>query len=141
MYQNIEWYGNESYVIATDARNNTPVSVVTYVSNAIEFVHVFCTLSSLNDEQQEYFRHALTILPDIEASNTLRQRTSRNVPGDYWRDGPLEQANLTAYDADRVAMQACWTGLDEKTAMRLWYASSNTTLEEYLWVEDSNSDS
>jgi hypothetical protein len=50
----------------------------------------------------------------------------------------LKKANLHAYDTDRVATQACWAGQSDKAAMRLWSASGNDTLEEYLWVDRSN---
>lgn len=46
MYLNVEWYGNSTYAIATDARNDTPVSAVTYVAGAMEFVRIFCKVQS-----------------------------------------------------------------------------------------------
>jgi hypothetical protein len=59
MYHNMEWYGDDQYVIATDARNNTLVSAVTYVSNATEFVHVVCTFESLPGRSEERYGRLL----------------------------------------------------------------------------------
>jgi hypothetical protein len=140
MYHNMEWYGDDQYVIATDARNNTPVSAVTYVSNATEFVHVFCTFELFPWWSEEPERLVLMLCVDIDSDNVVRQLVSNNGTDGAWRRGPLEKANLHAYDADRVAMQACWAGLSGNIAMRLWFASDNDTLEEYLWVDRGDND-
>jgi hypothetical protein len=50
-----------------------------------------------------------------------------------WTDGPINKANLTAYDGDLAGLNVCWAGIDGTLTMRLWYASSNTTFEEYLY--------
>lgn len=42
MYNNDGWYGNASYIIATDARNSTAISALSYVLDGVEIVHVFC---------------------------------------------------------------------------------------------------
>lgn len=70
---------------------------------------------------------------DIDTKNIIRQRSSSNDSDSSWKDGLLEKANLEAYDADRVAMKACWESHRGAIDVRLWYASSNTTIEEYLW--------
>lgn len=79
----------------------------------------------------------LIIWVDINSNNTIRQRTSSNATDGGWRDGSLDKANLKAYDADRVTVQACWAGTPDEAAMRLWYASGNATLEEYMGRQQS----
>ncbi|KAM0713733.1 hypothetical protein Q7P37_010695 [Cladosporium fusiforme] len=116
MYEDHGWHGNASNVLATDARDNTPVSAISYVSGGLEIVHVFLDA-------------------DIDQDNIIRQRSGSNSTTARWQSGVLEKASLKAYNADRVALQACWESYEESNSVRLWHASDNATLEEYLWHE------
>lgn len=51
----------------------------------------------------------LTEIPDIGADNQLKQRSNSNTTG-LWSNGPLNDMNITVFDADQVGMQACWYG-------------------------------
>lgn len=81
-----QWLGGDiSQVVAVDAKNSTPLSAVSYVSNGSSTWHVFY----------------------ISQNNTLKQRTNSNTTN-IWVDGPINDMNLQVFDADMVGMQACW---------------------------------
>ena len=72
-----------------------------------------------------------------------------------WIDGPINQLNLQALDSDEVGVQACYSGFDygaggdyhhtplpnqsgnaslsNEVGMHIWYASDNTTFQQYGW--------
>lgn len=84
------WIGGDySAVVAQDAKNNTPLSAVSYVLNESSRWHVFY----------------------VDQNNTLKQRSNSNTTN-VWEDGPINALNLKVYDADMVGMQACWYGND-----------------------------
>lgn len=74
----------------------------------------------------------LTILSDIDKEHQIRQRSGSNDSA-TWTDGPINGANLAAFDGDLAGLNVCWAGIDNTLTMRLWYASSNTSFEEYLY--------
>ncbi|KAK5127916.1 hypothetical protein LTR85_005033 [Meristemomyces frigidus] len=121
--------GSASEVVATDARNSTPLSAVAYVT-------------------PENMR-----LVDIDVNNQIKQRSGTNLSS-LWTDGPINDANLTVHDADQVGMQACWYGSDygdsdythtplptsgpdaaftSDVGMHIWYGSNATTFQQYGW--------
>jgi len=90
---------------------------------------------------------------DIDTNNQIKQKTNSNTTN-VWRDGPINQANLTANDADSVGMQACWYGSDygdtdythtplptsgdsanhtSQVGMHMWYATSDTEFRQWGW--------
>lgn len=81
--------GSDSEIVATNAKNSTPLSAVAYTSNGSSIWHVFY----------------------IDENNKIKQRSNSNTTN-VWVDGPINSANLTANDADQVGLQACWYGSD-----------------------------
>lgn len=76
---------------------------------------------------------------DVDAGNTIREFTKSNASSE-WRDGPIGEAALHPLEADLASMQACLANTDADTpAIRTWYASSNSTFEEYLWRSGEDS--
>ncbi|CAD0086875.1 unnamed protein product [Aureobasidium vineae] len=131
--------GTASEVVATDAKNSTPLSAVAY---------------SLNGWHLFY----------IDNSNRLREKINSNATN-LWIEGPLTGENHTVLNADQVGMQACWygndygdadykhsplpnqgnstvnstTGSSADVGMHLWYASDASTFQQLGWRNgDSN---
>ncbi|KAK6388254.1 hypothetical protein LTR65_008096 [Meristemomyces frigidus] len=125
--------GSASEVVATDAKNSTPLSAVAYAMNDTSTWHIFY----------------------IDTNNQLKQKTNSNK-ANLWSDGPINDANLFANDADQVGMQACWYGSDygdtdydhtplpsgsgdsdashaNEVGMHMWYAVNDTTFKQYGW--------
>ena len=60
-----------------------------------------------------------------------------------WYGGPLNSANIRAFDAERVGLQACFyqgpiagvefNGTDRTSGMRIFVATSETTFDQYAW--------
>ncbi|PSN65440.1 hypothetical protein BS50DRAFT_497710 [Corynespora cassiicola Philippines] len=134
-----EWIGGtRSEVIGTDAKNATPISVVSYAINDTAMWHIFY----------------------ISKDNRVRQKQNSNSTN-IWQDGPLNDLNLTVYDAPNVGLQACWYGnyygdsdaskfptrdgnnntipFNSTThGMHLWYPTDETTFRQYGWYEGQN---
>lgn len=136
--------GDSSTIVASDAKNNTPLSAVSYVATGyVSTWHLFY----------------------IDQNNTLRQRSNSNASSAYttpgiWTDGPINNLDLKVWDADQVGMQACWYGNDygdsdyvhspipgtdqvnasanSDVGMHMWYASDNNTFQQYGWRQDAN---
>lgn len=110
-----------------------------------------------DDEYPPYtWRYGADSLIDIDATNTLRQRSNSNTTN-VWIDGEINDLNLKVWDAEQVGMQACYYGDDygdsdyihtplpggeaasdsdveaANTGMHMWYATSATTFEQYGW--------
>lgn len=87
----------------------------------------------------------------------MRQKQNSNTTN-IWQDGPLNDLNLTAYDAPNVGLQACWYGNyygdtdasnfptrdgdnntiafnNETHGMHLWYPVDEKTFKQYGWYE------
>ncbi|KAK4502250.1 hypothetical protein PRZ48_005675 [Zasmidium cellare] len=129
-----DWQGGDvSAVVASDAKNSTPLSAVSYVSRGVSTWHVFY----------------------IDQNSTIRQRSNGNA-SNVWVDGPISDMNVKVYDADLIGMQACWYGNDygdsdythtplpnedpkanqnHEVGMHMWYASDNTTFQQLGWRE------
>jgi hypothetical protein len=69
---------------------------------------------------------------DIDSDNFIRQRSGDNRTAG-WTEGSISKAELTAWDGDLVGLTACASAIDESAPIRLFYASSSTAVEEYLW--------
>jgi hypothetical protein len=122
--------GTASEVVATDAKNSTPISVVAYTSD--------------NEAKWSVFY--------IGKDGTIKQRSNSNTTN-VWSNGPVNDLKLKALDADSVGLQACWYGnfygdsdastfptangqtnqeaFDISKGMHLWYASDETTFQQY----------
>ena len=74
----------------------------------------------------------LTAISDIDSDNLIQQRSGNNRT-DGWTEGSISKSKLTAWDGDLVGLTACASALDDSAPIRLFYASSNTAVEEYLW--------
>lgn len=131
-----QWIGGtKSEVIVTDAKNATPISTVSYATNGTAQWHLFY----------------------IDTNNYVRQKVNSNSTN-IWQDGPLNELNLTAYDAPNVGLQACWygnyygdtdaadfptyTGQNntvpfnaETQGMHLWYPTNESTFGQWGWYE------
>ncbi|KAK4623830.1 hypothetical protein CLAFUW4_05426 [Fulvia fulva] len=127
-----DWLGGDiSEVVASNAKNNTPLSAVAYDINGSSTWHVFY----------------------IAKDNTIKQRTNSNVTN-VWVDGPINAMNLQAMDADMVGLQACWYGnnygdsdydhtplpnenpsanTSSEVGMHMWYAKDSSTFQQLGW--------
>lgn len=141
-----DWIGgSSSQIVATDAKNGTPISAVAYAMNGTSTWHIFY----------------------IDTNNTVKQRSNNNQTF-IWVDGIINGMNLVANDADQVGLQACWYGSDygdsdylhtplpstngisntsaagnaafaDDVGMHIWYASDDTTFRQLGWRDgDTN---
>jgi hypothetical protein len=82
------------------------------------------------------------------------KQMSQNNETNKWTPGTLNAMNLKAYDSPMVGLQACWKGnfygdsdllnmpgaslnsskAAAPSAINLWYASSESTFEQYSWI-------
>jgi hypothetical protein len=126
---------NDGGIVATNARNGTPISVVAFVVNDTAQWHLFF----INKDNY--------VTERISSNSTVSQEN-------IWYDGPLNQLNLKANDQDMVGLQACFWGdfygdsdysfgdgfnatneTTTRTGMDLWYADTNTTFQQYSWLD------
>ncbi|KAH9832708.1 hypothetical protein Tdes44962_MAKER00188 [Teratosphaeria destructans] len=128
-----KWQGGDiSTIVASDARNSTPLSAVSYSVNGTSSWHLFY----------------------IDRENRVRQRSNSNMTN-VWTDGPINSANIVAYSADQVGMQACWYGNDygnfdsrqtspsgqggfiahpaSDAGINLWCAINATAFQQWVW--------
>jgi hypothetical protein len=161
---NGDWLGGDySETVAVGAKNGTPLSAVSYVLDEASTWHVFCEspqllwLTASSTAAILHSSDTTNTIPDIDVNNTIRQRSNSNKTN-VWVDGPINDLNIKAYDADRVGMQACWYGSDygdtdythtplpdedknttttsrEEYGMHMWYASDATTFQQLGWRE------
>ncbi|KAM0715748.1 hypothetical protein Q7P37_008262 [Cladosporium fusiforme] len=102
-------------IVAEDAKNSTPIAAVHLADyeRGLKLWHIFY----------------------IDKDHKIRQRSGDNSTTS-WTDGPINESNLAAYRGDLVGLHACWAGIGSKAPIRLWYASGNTTFEEYLFKDE-----
>ncbi|KAF2837806.1 hypothetical protein M501DRAFT_995047 [Patellaria atrata CBS 101060] len=128
-----DWVGGTlSEVVASDAKNGTPISAVAYTMNDTSIWHIFY----------------------INEQNLIRQKSNSNATN-FWADGELNKLNLTAFDSPSVGLQACWYGnfygdsdythspvpetgsgsdnSQNEYGMHLWYAVNETSFKQYGW--------
>lgn len=70
---------------------------------------------------------------DIDRDYRVRQRSGSNATN-AWTDGSTNDKNLEAYCSDLIGLHACPASPNADT--RLWYASNETTFEEYTFSND-----
>ena len=97
----------------------------------------------------------------IDRNNTLKQITQTNT-SDIWELGPLSSLNLQAFDSPSTGLQACWKGnyygdsdftkfptfsglnntepFENTPGMNLWYASDESTFQQYAWYSGQEED-
>ncbi|KAF2644169.1 hypothetical protein P280DRAFT_226235 [Massarina eburnea CBS 473.64] len=131
-----EWIGGtKSELIASDAKNATPISAVSYSFNETSVWHIFY----------------------ISKDGHIKQKQNSNDTN-IWQDGPISSLKLAAYDAPNVGIQACWYGnyygdsdannfptrdgnnntipFNSTThGMHFWYPTNETTFVQYGWYE------
>ncbi|KAF7198415.1 hypothetical protein HII31_00154 [Pseudocercospora fuligena] len=122
--------GDESTDIANNAKNNTPISVVSYVWSGNNFWRVYY----------------------IDNTGVLRGTwNSNNTQG--WALDPLSELQISPLDDDRVGMTACWYGSEtvgsastqglsttlnsSDLAIRLMYAENETSFQEIVYHGDT----
>ncbi|KAJ4309426.1 hypothetical protein N0V94_008933 [Neodidymelliopsis sp. IMI 364377] len=127
--------GGVTETVATDAKNATPISAVSYAANSTQFFHVF------------YIGH----------DNMVKQvtQTNESTTTQLWTTGPLTNQNLKVFDSPSSGLQACWKGnyygdsdftkfptnngapntipFDNRLGMNIWYALDNSTFQQYAW--------
>lgn len=88
LMENGNWTGGDSTnIVATDARNGTPISAVAYALDRTSTVHIFY----------------------IDTKNMIREKIYDNSTNN-WRDGPIGAMGLVAMNDTNVGLQACWYG-------------------------------
>ncbi|KAF2852411.1 hypothetical protein T440DRAFT_497919 [Plenodomus tracheiphilus IPT5] len=124
--------GTKAETVASDAKDATPISAVSFAANSTQYFHIFY----------------------INKNSTVRQLTRTNET-DIWQPGPLDDLNLKAYDSPTDGLQACWKGnyygdsdyskfptasgltnqqhFDERLGMNIWFAVDNSTFHQYAW--------
>jgi hypothetical protein len=128
------WQGGDSTnIVATNARNATPISAVAYALDQKSTWHIFY----------------------IDEQDIIREKINDNITN-QWRDGPLGDLGLVAMNDTAVGLQACWygsfygnanyshspipgtvsntTSQDQVIGMHLWYGRSPTEIEEVTWT-------
>jgi hypothetical protein len=134
------WTGGDSTnIIATDAKNATPISAVAYAEDNISTWHIFY----------------------IDSNDIVREKISDNTTN-QWRNGPIGDLQLQAMDDPNVGLQACWygsfygsanyshtplfntgsqnyTGKDAVIGMHLWVGTDPHTIREVNWVYNTSS--
>ena len=117
--------------VASDAKNSTPLSTVNMLWSTSEW-HVFCkSIYCVVLGGIDFSLILLIIQPDIDSEHQVRHRKGNNKSMS-WNEGSTRQAKLKAWDGDLIGLTACW-GTSNDFPIRLFYASSNATFEEYLW--------
>jgi hypothetical protein len=136
-----EWArgSSDSEIVASDAKNSTPISAVSYDVAGIQHRHIFCKcrVAIMATAMQGGSTASLTnsACVDIDQNYQVRQRSGSNATTD-WTDGTINQEALQTYRGDLVGLHACIDSSDT-AAMRLWYASDDTTFEEYAFTNDA----
>ena len=72
---------------------------------------------------------------DIDRDYRVRQRSGSNATN-AWTDGSINDKNLESYRGDLIGLHAC--PASPNADMRLWYASNETTFEEYTFGNDDD---
>jgi hypothetical protein len=149
-----QWIGGtEKETVATDAKDATPISAVSYALNLTQHVGHATALGCVATNIPKF--HIFYIAKD----NTVKQVTLTNV-STTWQPGPLSSLKLTAYDSPSVGLQACWKGnfygdsdykhfpvvtggqndvpFENQIGMNMWFALDDSTFSQYAWYSGSN---
>jgi hypothetical protein len=127
-------------VVAADAKNSTPISAVQYTANGTNYWNVFCEFTTWRVAAVcggVLSGIVLTSHPDVDSDNLIRQRSGNNRTAG-WTEGSIYESKLTAWEGDLVGLTACASALDDSAPIRLFYASSSTAVEEYLWRSEKD---
>ncbi|QDS68056.1 hypothetical protein FKW77_009771 [Venturia effusa] len=129
--------GSKSEVVASDAKNATPISVVQYVVDA--------NLPNATSTWHLFY---------INTDGYIRQRTWKNATstGGLWYDGSVNGLNLKAFNAESACYYGSFYGDTEvynfpggsdgrsqylqKFGMHLWYADTESTFQQYFTYEN-----
>lgn len=151
-----KWIGGGiTETVATNAKNATPISAVSYAANSTQFVS--STITTLAIALTFQF-HVFYVGDD----NMVKQvtQTNESTSTQLWTEGPLTRQNLQVYaDAPASGLQACWKGnfygdvdykkfssvdknindipFDNRLGMNIWYAADNSTFHQYAWFAGS----
>ena len=79
--------GDETSIVATNARNGTPIAAVAYAMDAISTWHIFY----------------------IDKDDTLQEVINGNTTN-AWQEGPLGSFGFKAMNDVNVGLQGCWEG-------------------------------
>lgn len=131
--------GTKAQTVASDAKDASPISAVSFAIDATQYVHIFY----------------------IDKNNTVKQIVQDNVTS-IWQSGPLNELNLKAFDSPSVGLQACWKGnyygdsdytkfpiltgsnntkpFDNIKGMNIWFATSESTFQQYAWYSGHEND-
>lgn len=130
-----QWRGGDATsIVATDAKNATPIAAVAYARNKKAFWHIFY----------------------VNINNTITEVINSNTTN-VWSPGPINDLHLQAMDDPEVGLQACWYGgfysdvaykhspvpgqqnttgdaSDQTVGIHLWYARDPTTFQSMSWT-------
>lgn len=127
-------------VVATDAKNSTPISAVQYTMDGVNYWNVFCKSTvdrNAIDLAKLLLCGVLTALSDLDSENFIRQRSGNNQ-STGWTEGSISKAKLAAWNGDLVGLSACESAINGSIPVRLFYASNSTAFEEYLWYAEED---
>lgn len=134
---------SELSLVASDARNSTPISGLSFGSNQTSSWDVFCEstqvliVSTGNDALSKIL---LTTKSDIDSGNIIRQRSGNSGAGSTgWTEGLISSEKRLAWEGDMVGLKACSVHNGSLSAsIRLFYASSSATIQEWIWFSDED---
>jgi hypothetical protein len=111
-----DWSGGDSsHTVATDAKNATELSLMTYTFNETATWHLFYT----------------------DRDNILRQRTRTSLNSE-WQDGPLGDLKLSPMNDSNVAFEVCYESYTSPDTfglgMSLYYATDAQTVQGVNWM-------
>ncbi|KAL5409074.1 hypothetical protein PMIN04_011169 [Paraphaeosphaeria minitans] len=124
--------GTSSETVATNAKNGTAISAVAFTLNETSYVHIYY----------------------VSKDSQVNQRILSNDTN-IWENGPINDMKLNVLDDPSVGLQACYKGsfygdsdykkfptangeenkvpFDGATGINLWYASDESTFQQYVW--------
>ena len=101
-----DWVGgDETTIVATDARNGTPIAAVAYAMNHVSTVSSELHIASNSTNMLVYQWHIFY----VDTDNTLQEVINGNTTN-HWELGPLGSFGFKAMDDINVGLQGCWAG-------------------------------
>jgi hypothetical protein len=140
MHYNVGWQGgwsggSKNAIVASDAKNGTPISAMAY--------QIVTAESSLIRWHVFY----------VGVDGFVRQKSNSNETN-VWTDGNINAQNLTVKDTEQVTLQACWDGSfysdddashffplinstnnDTGTGLQLYFAGDSSGVKQYVTTE------
>jgi hypothetical protein len=148
--------GTKAQTVASDAKDASPISAVSFAINSTQYVSRRQTL--LQASCTDYVKFHVFY---IDQNNTVKQLTQSNT-SDIWQPGPLSDLNLKAFDSPSTGLQACWKGnfygdsdftkfptasglnntqpFEGQKGMNIWYAVDDSTFQQYAWYSGQQED-